>query len=141
MRPLTHRIYLLGQILSASGEKLLRADFGLGFTDFLALHGLRSRQLRSQAELASFVGVTDAGISRIVSRLAARGLLETAADPSNRRRTLLALTPKGAALVEQAGTLLEERFAGAAGQAGSREDLATFERVLDAILAIMERKQ
>ena len=99
MRPLTHRIYLLGQALSSSAEKVLR-ELGLGFSDYLALHGLEGRQGCSQAELASFVGITDAGISRIVTRLAARGLLETAIDPSNRRRTLLALTQNGAEVAQ-----------------------------------------
>ncbi len=141
MRPLTHRIYLLGQALGSSAEKVLRAGFGLGFNDYLALHGLEGRQRCSQAELASFVGITDAGISRIVTRLAGRGLLETATDPSNRRRTLLALTPKGAELVQKASLLLEELFGRKAERAAAREDLQTFERVLDAILAIMEQKQ
>ncbi|MGO9170612.1 MAG: MarR family winged helix-turn-helix transcriptional regulator [Rhodomicrobium sp.] len=141
MRPLTHRIYLLGQTLSSSAEKALRAEFDLGFSDYLALHGVASRQLSSQAELARFVGVTDAGISRIVSRLAARELLAAADDPSNRRRSKLALTAKGAKLVQKAGALLEEGFGRKAIRAASREDLATFERVLDAILAIMEQQQ
>jgi len=141
MRPLTHRIYLLGQTLSSSAEKALRAEFDLGFSDYLALHGVASRQLSSQAELARFVGVTDAGISRIVSRLAARELLAASDDPSNRRRTKLALTAKGAKLVQKAGALLEGGFGRKAKRAGSREDLATFERVLDTVLAIMEQQQ
>jgi DNA-binding MarR family transcriptional regulator len=141
MRPLTHRIYLLGQALSSAAEKALRAEFDLGFSDYLALHGIASRQLSSQAELARFVGVTDAGISRIVSRLAARGFLETAEDPSNRRRTLLALTAIGGKLVQEAGAVLEEGFSSKANRAASREDLAGFEHVLDAVLAIMEQQQ
>lgn len=141
MRPLTHRIYLLGQTLSTSAEKALRAGFDLGFSDYLALHGIASRQLSSQAELARFVGVTDAGMSRIVSRLGARGLLEAADDPSNRRRTRLALTAKGAKLVQDAGALLEEGFGRKVKQAISQNDLGAFERVLDVILAIMEQQQ
>lgn len=141
MRPLTHKIFLLGQSLSSSAEKLLRPRLDLGFSDYLALHGVAKHKLSSQSELAKFVGVTDAGISRIVSRLAARGLLKNAEDPANRRRTLLALTPQGTSLVQQAGAALEGSFGRKAGQSVSREDLAAFERVLDALLAIMEQEQ
>ncbi|MFY9641931.1 MAG: MarR family winged helix-turn-helix transcriptional regulator [Rhodomicrobium sp.] len=141
MRPLTHKIYLLGQVLSSSADRLLRARFGLGFNGYMALHALENVQQCSQAQLAGFVGITEAGISRIVTRLAGEGLLETATDPSNRRRTLLVLTPKGAELVQKASSLLEELFGRKAERAVTREDLQTFERALDAILAIMEQKQ
>lgn len=141
MRPLTHRIYLLGQALSASAEKILRAELNLGFSDYLALHGVESRKLSSQSEVASFVGVTDAGISRIISRLVARGLIETATDPTNRRRTMVVLTTKGAKLVQKAGALLEERFGKKADRVVKRGDLAVFDRVVDAVLAVMEQEQ
>lgn len=140
MRPLTHRMYLLAQALSLGAEEILRAGFDLGFTDYLALHGVASGRASSQSELAAFVGVTDAGISRIVSRLVDRDLLQAAPDPSNRRRVLLALTGQGAKVVKAAGVLLEARFDRRAQTIAKREDFAAFERVLDALLAEMERK-
>jgi DNA-binding MarR family transcriptional regulator len=140
MRPLTHRLYLLGQMLGSSAEKLLRSELGIGFTDYLTLHGLESRRRCSQAEIADFAGVTEAGMSRIVSRLTAKGLIAAETDLSNRRRTLLSLTAKGQELAGKAEALLEERFASVAAQAAKAGDLEAFGRVLDAILAIMERK-
>ena len=68
MWPLSHRIYLLGQAMGAAANSLLRAEFNLGFSEYLVLHGVGNKQLTSQAQLAGFVGVGDAGVSRIVTR-------------------------------------------------------------------------
>lgn len=83
MRPLSHRIYLLGQAMGAAANSLLRAEFNLGFSEYLVLHGVGNKQLTSQAQLAGFVGVGDAGVSRIVTRLVSRGLLTARDNPTN----------------------------------------------------------
>jgi hypothetical protein len=70
MKPLSHRIYLLGQALSRAADKILRAEFDIGFSEYLALHCVESRHLSCQAELSEFVGLSDAGIIRIVARCA-----------------------------------------------------------------------
>ena len=141
MQPLTHRIYLLGQALNRRAEDILRPKFDLGFAEYLALQGVARRRLSSQSELAAFVGVTDAGISRIVSRLAARGLLRAAADPSNRRRTSLTLTAKGSKLAKAASAELERRFVKGADGVATPKDIAAFKRVLDALLTLTEQKR
>jgi len=134
MHPLTHRIHLLGQALSSSAEKILRAEFEIGFSDFLCLLGVARNQLPSQTELARFVGVSEAGISRIVTRLVEQNLIIAETDSANRRRSQIALSATGSKLVEKADALLEERFGRSIGHLATSEDLAAFERVLDALL-------
>jgi len=126
--------------MSAAADRLLRAKFDLGFTEYLLLHGVGNKHLTNQTELAGFVGVSDAGVSRIVGRLASRGLLTARVNPTNRRRSLLTLTPKGGKLLQQASTHIEQRFGKSAGSVASRDDLAVFERVLDAVLTKVESK-
>jgi DNA-binding MarR family transcriptional regulator len=137
MKPLSHRIYLLGQAMAVAADKLLRDKFGLGFTEYLALHGIGNKRLTSQAELTGFTGAGTAGVSRIVTRLETRGLIDAKPDPANRRRNLLSLTPAGTKLFERAATHLEQRFVQSAAAIASSEDQETFERVLDALLSKM----
>lgn len=132
---------MLGQQLGSSADQALRAEFNLGFSDYLALHGVGARKLAAQEELRQFVGVTPAGISRIVTRLATRKLLETATDRTNRRRVLLSLTAEGADLVRRASALLEKCFEKSAERVAKSDDLSAFERVLNALLAIPEQKR
>ncbi len=141
MRPLTHRIYLLGQALGAAAESLLRAALDIGFSDYLALHQIGARSRPWQSEIAALIGVTDAGMSRIVTRLVVDGLVRAEADPTNRRRAVLALTAKGAEVAKAAGAMLEARFGAKAGTVAGPEDMAAFERVLDALVAQLEKSR
>jgi DNA-binding MarR family transcriptional regulator len=130
----------LGQALAAAAERLLRTGFDLSFTEYLVLYGVRNKKLSSQAELAGLVGIGVAGISRVVARLASRGLLAVRENPKNRRCSLLALTPKGERLVRRASQHLEGRFAKSVASAVSRADIAVFELVLNVILSKLEPK-
>ena len=137
MSPLTHRIFRLGQALGATADRLLRDRCDLGFTDYLLLLGVQTKRGASQAELAQRAGVGDAGASRIVSRLAARGLLTATPDPANRRRSVVSLTPDGRRLLTRASAYLDARFSRRVQTAASRADMAVFERVLDAMASAL----
>lgn len=52
-----------------------------------------------QNRLGEAVGMPRANIHKMVERLAARGLVETAADPDDARRRVVGLTAEGRALV------------------------------------------
>lgn len=135
MRPLTHRIYLLGQVLGQMADGHLRTVFDLSFNEFLLLRGVGSGQLHSQADLKGIVGIGEAGVSRIVSRLVGRGLLKTSIDPRNRRRNMLHLTEAGSDLLERAGTELERQFAQSTERVAEPDEMEVFEKVLGAYLA------
>jgi DNA-binding MarR family transcriptional regulator len=51
------------------------------------------------AEVARFIETDAAAVSRLVDRLAEKGLVARSADPASRRRVLLALTPPAARLL------------------------------------------
>ncbi|MGB9867710.1 MAG: MarR family winged helix-turn-helix transcriptional regulator [Bacillota bacterium] len=56
----------------------------------------------SLSDIAAHLGVTLPTMSRIADRLVERGLVQREGDPSNRRRLVLNLTPKGRELFESA---------------------------------------
>jgi MarR family transcriptional regulator, lower aerobic nicotinate degradation pathway regulator len=75
---------------------------GLTPTQFAALVKLRDLGEPSQNELGRLTAMDPATIQGVIRRLAARRLIARAADPGDRRRARLRLTPRGRALVERA---------------------------------------
>jgi DNA-binding MarR family transcriptional regulator len=62
----------------------------------------------SQNYLGRLVAFDQATIKGIVDRLSARGIVELCADPSDRRRRAVALTPKGQKLAEKSIQMAKE---------------------------------
>jgi MarR family transcriptional regulator, organic hydroperoxide resistance regulator len=88
----------------------LSDEVHLSFEHKLAAHGVTVAQWNvlvtlyrgegeTVAEVARFIGTDAAAVSRLVDRLADKGLVARSADPASRRRVLLALTPPAAGLV------------------------------------------
>ena len=87
------------------------ADADLTPTQWAALAKLRERGTLSQNLLGRLTAMDPATIQGVVRRLGDRGLVERMADPSDRRRSALALSPEGETLVDG---LLETAFAASA---------------------------
>jgi DNA-binding MarR family transcriptional regulator len=56
-------------------------------------------QATTTAEVARYIAIDPGAVSRLVDRLAAKGLMTRSADPSSRRRVRLGLTEAGRALM------------------------------------------
>ncbi|MFE4540028.1 MarR family winged helix-turn-helix transcriptional regulator [Streptomyces scopuliridis] len=80
-------------------------------TTYPVLSGLARTGPRSAAVLATEIGIDRSVTSRHASRLEAAGLLRREPDPSDRRATLLVLTPDGERVVE----VMRRRLARAVG--------------------------
>ncbi|HEX9858756.1 MAG TPA: MarR family transcriptional regulator [Paracoccaceae bacterium] len=70
-------------------------------TQFAVLARLHELGPLSQNHLGRSTAMDAATIKGVVGRLARQGLVSTAADPDDRRRLTVALTPEGAALFQQ----------------------------------------
>ena len=68
---------------------------GLNPKEALVLIGLEGQEGRSSEELARTAAVSPSRMSRLIDGLADRGLVERRADPDNRRRVIVTLTPLG----------------------------------------------
>jgi len=82
------------------------ARYGINRTDWDALASLRrtgTPYQRSPTELYRALMRTSGGITHIVDRLEAEGLVERIPDPADRRGLLVRLTRKGRGLVDRAG--------------------------------------
>lgn len=69
---------------------------GVALTDILALSHLRAAGDLSQTDLAERVSLSSSAATSMVDRLERRGLVVRTADPVDRRKSLVRLTPVGA---------------------------------------------
>jgi DNA-binding MarR family transcriptional regulator len=108
-----------------------------GFSDLSqrgmwAVHALLG-QARSASELVDLLRVTKQAVSPLVEELVVSGYVHRDADPGDRRRTLLQLTPRGteaARVIERGCAEVEAEFVGVVGAA----ELARLRRTLEQLL-------
>lgn len=83
-------------ILAGESYRLAMAvSGGLGTTDSQAVSYLAVHGARGQSELAQALSLTSSAATSLVDRLERHGVAERAPHPSDRRRTLIRLTPRG----------------------------------------------
>ncbi len=77
------------------------AGAGVSIPQFRVLAFLGRTPGASLSSVARFMGVADATASVMVSRLVERRLVSRVSDPAERRRVVLALTARGATILER----------------------------------------
>jgi DNA-binding MarR family transcriptional regulator len=81
-------------------RQVLAERVGLGVTETQAISYLTVFGDRGQTDLAADLGITSGSSTALVDRLERSGIAERYAHPSDRRRALVRLTPKGLAVVQ-----------------------------------------
>lgn len=87
-------------------------------------------------ELAQAAGMTQQSMGELVGQLESAGLVRRQVDPADRRARQVVCTPAGRAaltLAEERITGIENRIAGAVGEAGMGELLNLLTRVVDVL--------
>lgn len=88
-------------ILAGERYRQVLADrLGLGITETQAISYLTVFGDRGQTDLATDLGITSGSSTALVDRLERRGIAERYAHPSDRRRVLVRLTPRGRDVVQ-----------------------------------------
>lgn len=113
MGPASNLSYLLHHLAAVMGkqsDQVLQEQLGIGLSQFKILMVLDWNPRIQQKDIADSLGQTEASISRQISLLKSKGLLETRIDPSNRRKHVTSPTARGTQLTEAAGEILNRSF-------------------------------
>lgn len=92
----------LSAVLAKQSDQVLQERLGIGFSQFKILMVLEQDPHVKQKQIADKLGQTEASISRQVSLMHERGLLQTTISPRNRREHITTLTSKGLRLNQAA---------------------------------------
>lgn len=107
---ITAHLHELVFAMDALSNDVLTTRFGADHGLFVFLNPLLDETL-DVTRLAERLNLTKAAVSKRVPLLERDGWVSTTSDPTHGRRVLVSLTPRGRALVTEAGALLGERFA------------------------------
>jgi len=110
---------------------------GLHPAQLHALQQLTDRPAASLAELAERTHTDPSSVSVVVQRLVERGLVTRTPASDDRRRTELATTAAGRALVRRAPEEVERRLERALGRLGER-DAASLVRSLRSLIRMLQ---
>lgn len=115
-------------------EAGFRRDHGLSIAryDVLAHVEMAGGQLRL-SELASSIVLSPSGLSKLVDRMEASGLVRRSPDPGDARSTFAEITPRGRALVKRARRSHHELLQRTFGDALDDRDLADLTRIMGRI--------
>lgn len=135
------RVRTFGLLLEAHSRLTRLLDAELQRSDGISLQTFEvllriSRSptgVMTMTELADQVALSAGGVTRLADRLSLDGLVERRACPGDRRRVHLALTPKGAGVLQDALVHHVDALGDHVTDRIDPKDLAGFERVLDVL--------
>lgn len=102
-----HETYFLVQ--KRLETRLLEHD-AITFSQFLILLPLKCQHEGSQSDVASFLHLTEATVSRHISTMEKEGLLHKKEVVGNRRKHVITLTAKGLAAFKKAHAIIEQEL-------------------------------
>ena len=131
------RLTRVGLLLDAFQHRCLD-QFGLRFIDFSVLRVLElSGGEMRPSELAEVTLRSTGGMTQIIDRLVAEGLVGRTPDSVDRRKVVVALTPKGRRLAAKAGAAYERERARVLGPLSNGE-VADVDRAVRRLLELFE---
>lgn len=95
-RVLGQRIHAFSNIISSHFYARTEVPFGISLSEWRVLRSVILSAGTAQTEIASWEGLNVMNVSRAVAGLKRKGLVEIRQDPSDRRRTMLFPTERGA---------------------------------------------
>ena len=131
---LGYTLHQLVFILDRQSDEALHAHLNVGFSQFKILMAAKHKTGLKQNDIASYLGQTEASVSRQIKMLKQDGLLSVQTDPNNRRARSIVLTSKGAQLGRQCVEVLEHTNATVFGSLSFAEQKLTRE-LLERLIA------
>ena len=137
---LPYRLSLLSNTISAGIAATYREQYQLSVTEWRTIAILGRFPELSANQVAHKGAIDKVAVSRAVNRLLERGLLTRHIDPSDRRRSVLALTRDGHELHQQiAPAAIERESRLLAGL--SQEEQNEFNRLIDKLLSVLASQE
>ncbi|HXC82120.1 MAG TPA: MarR family winged helix-turn-helix transcriptional regulator [Trebonia sp.] len=111
-------------------EERLKKDHGVNLPTYEFVQVIsRVRDCRVQ-DIAAELSITVGGTSKIVDRIEAAGLCARRANPSDRRSSIIELTPPGKRLASRAAATVDDELRKRIGTAMPERSLAQFTKTL-----------
>jgi MarR family transcriptional regulator, organic hydroperoxide resistance regulator len=117
----------------------LKREFGLPLTHFEPMSVMDRLAKCRVYDIASELGITTGGTSKLVDRIEAAGYCRRLPNPEDRRSSLLELTPEGRRLFAEAGTAFDEELQRLLGAAVPERTLRQFGATLARLRAAGQR--
>ena len=125
-RPRRDLAAVLDAIASIEGalrvaSRAVERSLGISGAQLFVLQKLAEAPVQSLKQLAERTFTHQSSVSVVVTRLVVRGLVSRTAPPDDARRVVIALTPAGRSLLEQAPEPLEARLVAGLKRLSARE--------------------
>ena len=108
----------------------LKNEFNLPLTHFEPMSVIARLPGCRVYDIASELGITTGGTSKLVDRIEASGYCRRLPNPADRRSSLLELTPEGHRLLAEAGQVFDEELQRLLGSAVPERTLRQFAATL-----------
>jgi DNA-binding MarR family transcriptional regulator len=113
----------------------LRSEFDLPLTHFEPMLMMDRLQRCRVYDIATELGITTGGTSKLVDRIEASGYCRRLPNPADRRSSLLELTPEGQRILAEAGVAFDEELQRWLGTAVPERTLRQFASTLGRLRA------
>lgn len=110
-----YALHQLSFILDRQSDEALRSALSVGYSQFKILMAAKHRSGLKQSDIASYLGQTEASVSRQIKIMKSDGLISVRIDPGNRRSRSIVLTDKGSELGRQCLEVLGQTHAATFG--------------------------
>lgn len=107
-----HALIALRQILRATeiSSRALAKQCGLTPSQLILMEMIAKSGGAAPSALAKDISLSHATVTALIDKLASRGLLQRMPDATDKRRVTVVLTEQGAAILENAPSILQQRF-------------------------------
>ena len=119
----------------------LKREFGLPLTHFEPMSVMDRLPTCRVYDIASELGITTGGTSKLVDRIEAAGFCRRLPNPEDRRSSLLVLTPQGRRLLAAAGKAFDDELQRRLGAAVPERTLRQFAATLARLRASGHRAE
>jgi DNA-binding MarR family transcriptional regulator len=138
-RQLFHDIVRFEIELWNAVDARLRSEFDLPLTHFEPMLMMDRLQRCRVYDIATELGITTGGTSKLVDRIEASGYCRRLPNPADRRSSLLELTPEGQRILAKAGVAFDEELQRWLGAAVPERTLRQFASTLARLRAANQR--